>query len=171
MRRSRPRAPGMPARLRGGGAGGQDSRRADRESDKKRSAARSPICSLRPGSRLARSRQSVQTIERISDIATSISGAVEQQRAATQNIAQSVRSAAAGRLRLFPTFATPRGAPTKPAKAPTACFTSAKSLSAESLRLKAEVDNPRRHAGGLIGRLSPSDIVAKLPGSRFVDST
>ena len=37
-----------------------------------------------------------QTIERISDIATSISAAVEQQRGATQNIAQSVRAAASG---------------------------------------------------------------------------
>ncbi|WP_316213630.1 methyl-accepting chemotaxis protein, partial [Bradyrhizobium sp. SZCCHNR2034] len=37
-----------------------------------------------------------QTIERISEIATSISSAVEQQRAATQNITQSVRSAASG---------------------------------------------------------------------------
>jgi methyl-accepting chemotaxis protein len=37
-----------------------------------------------------------QTIERISDIATSISAAVEQQGAATQNIAQSVRAAASG---------------------------------------------------------------------------
>jgi len=37
-----------------------------------------------------------QTIERISDIATSISAAVEQQRGATQNIEQSVRAAASG---------------------------------------------------------------------------
>ena len=37
-----------------------------------------------------------ETIERISDIATSIAAAVEQQRAATQNIAGSVRAAASG---------------------------------------------------------------------------
>ena len=62
----------------------------------RRSPARSATCSLRPKSSVSAIKAIGQTIERISDIATSISAAVEQQRGATQNIAQSVRAAASG---------------------------------------------------------------------------
>jgi methyl-accepting chemotaxis protein len=73
-----------------------------------------------------------QTIERISDIATSIASAVEQQRAATQSIAQSVRSAASGTADVVSNI---RNA----GESSNRMLGSAQALSAESLRLKAEV--------------------------------
>ncbi len=81
-----------------------------------------------------------QTIERISDIATSISGAVEQQRAATQNIAQSVRSAAGGTAEVVSNIRNAARGADETGESSNRMFTSAKALSAESLRLKAEVD-------------------------------
>jgi methyl-accepting chemotaxis protein len=81
-----------------------------------------------------------QTIERISDIATSISGAVEQQRAATQNIAQSVRSAAGGTADVVSNIRNAARGADETGESSNRMLTSAKSLSAESLRLKAEVD-------------------------------
>src|SRR5882672_2457419 len=81
-----------------------------------------------------------QTIERISDIATSISGAVEQQRAATQNIAQSVRSAASGTADVVSNIRNAAQGAEETGESSNRMFTSAKALSAESLRLKAEVD-------------------------------
>jgi methyl-accepting chemotaxis protein len=81
-----------------------------------------------------------QTIERISDIATSIASAVEQQRAATQNIAQSVRSAANGTADVVAnTRDAARGAE-ETGEGSNRMFVSAQALSTESLRLKAEVD-------------------------------
>jgi methyl-accepting chemotaxis protein len=81
-----------------------------------------------------------QTIERISDIATSISGAVDQQRAATQNIAQSVRSAASGTADVVSNIRNAARGADETGESSNRMFTSAKALSAESLRLKAEVD-------------------------------
>jgi methyl-accepting chemotaxis protein len=81
-----------------------------------------------------------QTIERISEIATSIAGAVEQQRAATQNIAQSVRAAANGTADVVAnTRDAARGAE-ETGESSNRMFTSSQALSTESLRLKAEVD-------------------------------
>jgi methyl-accepting chemotaxis protein len=81
-----------------------------------------------------------QTIERISDIATSISSAVEQQRAATQNIAQSVRSAASGTADVVSNIRNAAQGADETGESSDRMFSSAKALSAESLRLKAEVD-------------------------------
>jgi len=81
-----------------------------------------------------------QTIERISGIATSISGAVEQQRSATQNIAQSVRSAASGTADVVSDIRNAARGAEETGESSNRMFTSAKALSAESLRLKAEVD-------------------------------
>ncbi len=81
-----------------------------------------------------------QTIERISDIATSISSAVEQQRAATQNIAQSVRSAASGTADVVSNIRNAAQGAGETGESSNRMFSSAKALSAESLRLKAEVD-------------------------------
>jgi methyl-accepting chemotaxis protein len=81
-----------------------------------------------------------QTIERISEIATSISSAVEQQRAATQNIAQSVRSAASGTADVVSNIRSAAKGAGETGDSSDRMFTSAKALSAESLRLKAEVD-------------------------------
>ena len=81
-----------------------------------------------------------QTIERISEIATSISSAVEQQRAATQNIAQSVRSAASGTADVVSNIRNAARGAGETGDNSDRMFTSAKALSAESLRLKAEVD-------------------------------
>jgi methyl-accepting chemotaxis protein len=80
------------------------------------------------------------TIERISGIAMSISGAVEQQRSATQNIAHGVRSAASGTADVASnTRSAARGAD-ETGEGSNRMFTSAKALSSESLRLKAEVE-------------------------------
>jgi len=81
-----------------------------------------------------------QTIERISDIATSISSAVEQQRAATQNIAQSVRSAASGTADVVSNIRNAAQGADETGESSNRMFSSAKALSAESLRLRAEVD-------------------------------
>jgi methyl-accepting chemotaxis protein len=81
-----------------------------------------------------------QTIERISGIATSISGAVEQQRSATQNIAQSVRSAASGTADVVSNTRNAARGADETGESSNRMFTSAKALSAESLRLKAEVE-------------------------------
>jgi methyl-accepting chemotaxis protein len=81
-----------------------------------------------------------QTIERISEIATSISSAVEQQRAATQNIAQGVRSAASGTADVVSNIRNAAKGAGETGDKSDRMFVSAKALSAESLRLKAEVD-------------------------------
>jgi methyl-accepting chemotaxis protein len=81
-----------------------------------------------------------RTIERISGIATSISGAVEQQRSATQNIAQSVRSAASGTADVVSNTRNAARGADETGESSNRMFTSAKALSAESLRLKAEVE-------------------------------
>ncbi len=81
-----------------------------------------------------------QTIERISGIATSISAAVEQQRSATQNIAQSVRSAASGTADVVSNTRNAAQGADETGESSNRMFTSAKGLSAESLRLKAEVE-------------------------------
>jgi methyl-accepting chemotaxis protein len=81
-----------------------------------------------------------QTIERISGIATSISGAVEQQRSATQNIAQSVRSAASGTADVVSNTRNAARGADETGESSNRMFTSAKALSAESFRLKAEVE-------------------------------
>jgi methyl-accepting chemotaxis protein len=81
-----------------------------------------------------------QTIERISDIATSISAAVEQQRAATQNIAQSVRAAASGTADVAVTIRNAARGAGETGDTSGRMFASAKALSGESLQLKAEVE-------------------------------
>jgi methyl-accepting chemotaxis protein len=81
-----------------------------------------------------------ETIERISAIASSISAAVEQQRAATQNIAQSVRAAAGGTAEVASTIGNAARGAGETGETSSRMFESAKALSGESLRLKAEVD-------------------------------
>jgi methyl-accepting chemotaxis protein len=81
-----------------------------------------------------------QTIERISDIAGSISAAVEQQRAATQSITQSVRAAASGTAEVVGDIRSAARGADETGESSNAMFASAKALSGESLRLKAEVD-------------------------------
>jgi methyl-accepting chemotaxis protein len=81
-----------------------------------------------------------QTIERINGIAASISAAVEQQRAATQNITQSVRSAASGTAEAVNTIRSAARGADETGESSNRMFSSAQSLSGESLRLKAEVD-------------------------------
>jgi methyl-accepting chemotaxis protein len=80
-----------------------------------------------------------QTIERISDIATSIAGAVEQQRAATQSIAQSVRSAAGGTSDAVSNIRSAARGAEETGESSGRMLGSAQALSAESLRLKTEV--------------------------------
>ena len=80
------------------------------------------------------------TIERISEIATAISSAVEQQRAATQNITQSVHSAASGTSGVVNDIRSAARGADETGESSRQMFASAQALSAESLRLKAEVD-------------------------------
>jgi methyl-accepting chemotaxis protein len=81
-----------------------------------------------------------QTIERISDIATSISAAVEQQRGATQNIAQSVRAAASGTADVAVNIRNAAQGANETGETSNRMFASAQNLSSESLHLKAEVE-------------------------------
>jgi methyl-accepting chemotaxis protein len=81
-----------------------------------------------------------QTIERISDIATSISAAVEQQRGATQNIAQSVRAAASGTADVAANIRNAAQGADETGETSSRMFASAQNLSSESLHLKAEVE-------------------------------
>ena len=81
-----------------------------------------------------------QTIERISDIATSISAAVEQQRAATQNIAHSVRAAASGTADVAVNIRNAARGAGETGETSSRMLASAKTLSSESLHLKAEVE-------------------------------
>ncbi|MGJ4973134.1 MULTISPECIES: methyl-accepting chemotaxis protein [unclassified Bradyrhizobium] len=79
------------------------------------------------------------TIERINGIAASISAAVEQQRAATQNITQSVRSAATGTAEVVENIRSAARGAGETGESSNRMFASARALSGESLRLKAEV--------------------------------
>ena len=81
-----------------------------------------------------------QTIERISDIATSISAAVEQQRGSTQNIAQSVRAAASGTADVAVNIRNAAQGANETGETSRRMFASAQNLSSESLHLKAEVE-------------------------------
>ncbi|MBR0778784.1 Cache 3/Cache 2 fusion domain-containing protein [Bradyrhizobium diazoefficiens] len=81
-----------------------------------------------------------QTIERISGIAGSISAAVEQQRSATQNIAASVRAAASGTADVAVNVRHAAKGASETGETSSRIFASAKTLSGDSLSLKAEVD-------------------------------
>lgn len=81
-----------------------------------------------------------QTIGRISEIATSISAAVEQQHAATQNIAHSVRAAASGTADVAANTRNAAQGAGETGETSGRMFASAQALSGESLRLKAEVE-------------------------------
>ena len=81
-----------------------------------------------------------QTIERINEIATAISAAVEEQHAATQNIAQSVRAAASGTTDVAANTRNAAQGASETGVTSGQMLASAKALSGESGRLKAEVD-------------------------------
>ncbi len=80
------------------------------------------------------------TIERINEIATSISAAVEEQGAATQNIALSVQAAAGGTNEVAASFGEVARGANETGETSSRMFASAQSLSGESLHLKAEVE-------------------------------
>jgi methyl-accepting chemotaxis protein len=81
-----------------------------------------------------------QTIERISGIATAISAAVEEQHAATQNIAQSVRAASGGTAEVAVNTRNAAQGADETGETSNKMFVSAQGLSGESQRLKAEVE-------------------------------
>src|SRR5262249_55319299 len=81
-----------------------------------------------------------QTIERINEIATAISAAVGEQHAATENIAQSVRAAASGTAGVAANTRNGAEGANETGEISGRMFASARALSGESLRLKAEVD-------------------------------
>ena len=79
------------------------------------------------------------TIGRMSEIASTIASAVEEQGAATQEIARSVQQAAQGTQQVSANIADVQRGASETGSASTQVLTSAKSLSAESNRLKHEV--------------------------------
>ena len=80
------------------------------------------------------------TIGQISAIAASISGAVEQQGAATQEIAQNVQSVAQGTREAADNIVQVNRGATETGSASGEVLNSAKALSTESTRLRAELD-------------------------------
>ena len=94
-----------------------------------------------------------QTIERISDIATSISAAVEQQRGATQNIAQSVRAAAAsGTADVAVNIRNAAQGADETGETSSRMFASAQNLSSEPASEGRGRKIPRSRPRGLSGR-------------------
>ncbi len=80
------------------------------------------------------------TIGRISEIATSIASAVEQQGAATQEITRNIQQAAAGTVQVANNISEVSEGAAKTGVASSAVLASAKSLADQSGRLKTEVD-------------------------------
>lgn len=81
------------------------------------------------------------TIQKLSEISSTIAAAVEQQGAATQDIARSVQSAADGTQQVSTNIVDVRHEASKTGVASAQVLGSARSLSNESTRLKAEVDH------------------------------
>ena len=79
------------------------------------------------------------TIGKMSDIASSIASAVEEQGAATQEISRSVQQAAAGTTQVSSNIASVERGATETGTASSQVLTAARSLSGESSRLKTEV--------------------------------
>jgi len=79
------------------------------------------------------------TIGRISEIATTIASAVEEQAAATQEITRNVQQAAAGTAKVADNISEVNAGAAKTGTASGHVLTAAKSLSDESNRLKTEV--------------------------------
>jgi methyl-accepting chemotaxis protein len=81
------------------------------------------------------------TIDQISQIAATISAAVEEQRASTQEISRNVQEAAKGTGQVATTIASVNRGASETGSASTQVLSSARSLATESSRLKAEVQN------------------------------
>ncbi|MCG2641435.1 hypothetical protein L6639_19790 [Bradyrhizobium sp. WYCCWR 12678] len=96
-----------------------------------------PTCRAQLRNRSRRLRRSA-TIEQISTIATSI--AVEQQGAATQEIARSVQSVAQGTLTAATDIGQVNQGAAETGSASEEVLNSAKTLSSESTRLRTELD-------------------------------
>jgi methyl-accepting chemotaxis protein len=79
------------------------------------------------------------TIGRISEIATTIATAVEQQGAATQEITRNVQQAAAGTAKVASNISEVNAGAAKTGAASADVLSAARSLSGESNRLKTEV--------------------------------
>jgi methyl-accepting chemotaxis protein len=79
------------------------------------------------------------TIGRMSDIASTIASAVEQQGAATLEISRNVQQAAQGTQQVSSNIADVRRGASETGSASSQVFSAAKSLSSESNRLKLEV--------------------------------
>ena len=127
--------------LRGGRPRGQGAGRADRQGDRARSARRSPACRPRRRNRSRRSRRSAAPSRRISEIATTIAAAVEEQGAATQEIARNVEQAAQGTAQVATNIADVNRGADETGTASAQVLLSAQSLSGESRKLEAEVKN------------------------------
>jgi methyl-accepting chemotaxis protein len=80
------------------------------------------------------------TISQISDIASSIANAVEQQSSATQEIARSVQNVAQGTNEAAANVMEVNRGATETGSASEGVLNSARTLSSESTRLRAELD-------------------------------
>ncbi len=95
---------------------------------------------MRRRSRSPRSRRSARPSAQISDIASSIATAVEQQGAATSEIARNVQSVAIGTREAASNIVQVNRGATETGEASAEVLSSAKALTSESTRLRAELD-------------------------------
>ncbi len=86
-------------------------------------------------------RQISETIERVSEIATTIASAVEEQGAATQEISRNVQQAAQGTHHVSANITDVQRGASETGSASAEVLSSAKSLAGDSSRLKREVGN------------------------------
>ena len=104
-----------------------------------RSASRSPASRPRRRSRWARSRKSASTIEKLSEISSTIAAAVEEQGAATQEISRNVQQAAHGTQQVSANITDVQRGAAETGSASSQVLSAAQSLSGDSSRLKTEV--------------------------------
>ena len=118
---------------------GQGARRPRPPRRPTRSAPRSPACRRRPASRSPPSRRSAAPSAASREIAATIAAAVEEQGAATQEIARNVQQAAKGTAEVATNITDVNRGAAETGSASTQVLVSAQSLAQESGTLKLEV--------------------------------
>ena len=126
-------------RLCGGRAGGQGARVADRQGHQRDQRRRSPACRRRRRIRCVAIKEISGTIGQVSEIAAAIAAAIEEQGAATQEIARNVQQAAIGSTQVATSIADVNRGAGDTGSASSQVLSSAQLLSNENKRLKAEV--------------------------------
>ncbi len=119
---------------------GQVAGQPDREGDRRDIVAYLRACRARRRNRSRRSRRSAAPSARSPSIASSIASAVEQQSSATQEIARSVQNVAQGTDEAAANIMQVNRGATETGSASEEVLNSARTLSTESTRLRAELD-------------------------------